>query len=142
MSEIAFHFQITPEVAERCIKSYESRINSGEVVVGDLDRSFWTDVRREAEGDTKVTFVSQKGFHHAWKSELRRLDGASLLEIYEASKDFLGTDVNSKFLDFPRPKGYDPLMLDREVRNALEVVSGLLDQKLKENKSNRGRSRK
>jgi hypothetical protein len=112
------------------------------VVIGDVDRSFWSDVRKEAEGDTKVTFLSGRGFHHAWKSELRRLDGTTLLGIYEASKDFLGTDINSRFLDVPPPKGYDPLMLDREVRKAVEVVSALLDEKWKQETMNRRKSKR
>ena len=91
-------------------------------------------MRKEAEGDVKLTFVSDRGFHHGWKSELRKLDGPALMAIYEKSKDFLNTDPNQKFLDFPRPKGYDPLAMDREIRNAVTVISELLAEKWKEQK--------
>ncbi|HZW85666.1 MAG TPA: hypothetical protein VFE91_07195, partial [Nitrososphaerales archaeon] len=116
--------------------SYASKLKSGKVAVGDFDRQFWEDVKKEAEGDMKLTFVSEKGFHHAWKSELERLDGRSLMSIFEHSKDFLGADPNRKFLDFPPPKGYDPLAMDREVSKAIGVVSELLAEKWnKERKS-------
>jgi hypothetical protein len=132
VAEIAAHFEITPRKTRFLIRRYEQRIRSGEIIVADVDRAFWADVVKEAEGDVKVTFVSQKGFHHAWRSELRRLDGAALLSIYEASRDFLGADANRKFLEFPRPKGYDPLALDREVSKAVNVVSEILDEKWNE----------
>ena len=31
---------------------------------------YWESVFREAAGDVKVTFLSQDGFHHGWKSDL------------------------------------------------------------------------
>jgi hypothetical protein len=111
------------------IDSYESKLKEGRIVPGDLDRAFWEDVKREAEGDVKLTFLSEKGFHHAWKSELRRLDGPALMSIYESSKDFLGADPNQKFLDYPPPKGYDPLAMDRELRKAVGVIGELLAEK-------------
>lgn len=57
---------------------------------------------------------------------------ASSMSIYESSKDFLGSDPNQKFLDFPPPKGYDPLAMDREMRKAVEVIGELLAEKWKE----------
>ena len=114
--QLAAHFDITPARAESLVASYESKLKSGKAVPGEFDRTFWEDVKKEAEGDVKLTFLSDKGFHHAWKSELVRLDGPALMSIYEASKDFVNADPNQKFLDFPPPKGYDPLALEREVR--------------------------
>jgi len=130
--EVAEHFELSPARVSRLARGYSAKLKSGEVVPSEMDRVFWEDVKKEAEGDEKLTFVSAKGFHHAWKSELRRLDGVALMSIFEASKDFMGTDPNKRFLDFPRPKGYDPLAMDREVNKSIEVLSQLLAEKWKE----------
>jgi len=133
--QIAARFETTPALVRKLVSSYKKRLKSGEVVADDFDRAFWDGVRKEAEGDVKVTFVSEKGFHHSWKSELSKLDGPALMSILEASKDFLNSDPNQNFLDFPAPKGYDPLALDREVRSAVAVVTELLDRLWKEQTS-------
>ncbi len=127
--QLARHFEVTESRAKALIASYKSKLQSGEVAAGDIDRAFWEDVKKEAEGDVKLTFLSEKGFHHAWKSELRKLDGPALMSIFESSKDFLSADPNQKFLDFPPPKGYDPLAMDRELRKAVAVVGELLEEK-------------
>ena len=129
VDQLAAHFEITPAKARSSIRSYEGKLKSGEVTAGDFDQVFWEDVKKEAEGDVKLTFLSEKGFHHAWKSELVKLDGPSLMSIYEASKDFLSADPNQKFLDYPPPRGYDPLAMDRELRKAVEVIGELLSDK-------------
>lgn len=113
------------------VKSYSSKLKSGEVATAEVDRAFWEDVKKEAEGDIKMTFVSEKGFHHSWKSELEGLDGGVLMSIYEATRDFLSADPNQKFLDYLPPKGYDPLAMDRELRKALTIIGQLLEQKWK-----------
>ncbi len=132
---VAAHFEITPAKATALAKSYGSKLESGKSAKGDFDRVFWEDVKREAEGDVKLTFLSEKGFHHAWKSELERLDGPALMSIYESSKDFLGADPNQRFLDYPPPRGYDPLAMDRELRKAVEMIGELLEEKWKEQKA-------
>ncbi len=129
--QIAEHFETEPKAVTRHVKSYMSKLKSGVVVPGDFDRTFWEGVKKEAEGDVKLTFVSERGFHHSWKSELARLDGRALMGIYESTKDFLNLDQNQKFLDFPPPKGYDPLALDREVRKAVGIIEVLLGEKWK-----------
>src|SRR5712692_9622119 len=129
--EIAAHFETTSERVDGLVKSYSAKLKSGKVIPGDFDKSFWEDVKKEAEGDVKVTFVSEKGFHHAWKSELQALDGRALMSIYESSKDFMGADANQKFLDYPPPKGYDPLAMDREVQKAVMIIGELLAEKWK-----------
>ena len=136
--QLASHFGLSPSKVEELIESYESKIKSGKVSPGDFDRVFWEDVKKEAEGDMKLTFLSEKGFHHAWRSELRRLDGHALMSIYETSKDFLSADPNQKFLDYPPPKGYDPLAMDREIRKAVEVIEGLLGEKWGSEKNSPG----
>ena len=113
-------------------ESYSSKLGAGKIKADAFDRTFWEDVKREAEGDVKLTFVSEKGFHHAWKSELAKLDGRGLMSIFESSKDFLNADPNQRFLDYPPPKGYDPLALDREIRKAIQVVGRLLEEKFRE----------
>ncbi len=130
--QIASHFETVPGNVARLVNSYSSKLKSREVVPADVDKSFWEDVKKEAEGDMKLTFVSEKGFHHSWKSELERLDGRALMSVYEASRDFLSADPNQKFLDYPPPKGYDPLAMDREVRKAVTVIGELLDKKWKD----------
>jgi len=136
--QLASHFGLTHSKVDALIEAYESKMKSGRVAPGDFDRVFWEDVKREAEGDVKLTFLSEKGFHHAWKSELKKLDGPALMSIYESSKDFLNADPNRKFLDYPPPKGYDPLAMDREVRKAVGVIEGLLGEKWASEKSSTG----
>jgi hypothetical protein len=127
--QLASHFGLQPAKADELTKSYEAKIKSGRVSPGDFDRAFWEDVKKEAEGDFKITFLSEKGFHHAWKSELEKLDGPALMSAYESSKDFLNADPNQRFLDFPPPKGYDPLAMDREIRKAVGVIQELLENR-------------
>lgn len=132
---IGAHFGIGPKKASDLSRGYAEKLRSGAVSPSEFDAVFWEDVKKEAEGDVKLTFLSEKGFHHGWKSELERLDGPALMSIFESSKDFLGADPNQKFLDFPPPKGYDPLAMDRELRKAVEVIGQLLAQKWKEEAS-------
>jgi len=132
--QIAEHFESTEKAVRRLIASYEGKLRSGSVVPDAFDRAFWEDVKREAEGDVKLTFVSEKGFHHAWKSEIGRLDGRALMSIFESSRDFLGADPNQRFLDYQPPKGYDPLAMEREVKKAVEVISLLLEERWKAEK--------
>ena len=141
-AEIAAHFETTPIRVRKLVSAYARRLRSGSVVADDFDRAFWEGVKKEAEGDVKVTFVSEKGFHHAWRSELLQLDGRALMSILEASKDFLSSDPNQRFLDFPAPKGYDPLALDREVRKAVGVVTEILEEKWKESNEKEQNQRK
>jgi len=133
--QLESHFGLPPARADELAKSYEAKIRSGRVTPADFDRAFWEGVKKEAEGDVKLTFLSEKGFHHGWKSELEKLDGPALMSIYESSKDFLSADPNQKFLDFPPPKGYDPLAIDREIRKAVGVVQGLLENRWASEKS-------
>ena len=137
--QLESHFGLPPAKAQKLAKSYEAKIKSGKVTPGDFDRVFWEDVKKEAEGDVKLTFLSEKGFHHGWKSELEKLDGPALMSIYESSKDFLNADPNQKFLDFPPPKGYDPLAMDREIRRAVGVVQELLESRWGPEKSSGSR---
>ncbi len=127
--QISKHFETSPERVAQLVKSYGSKLKSGKASAGDFDRAFWEDVKKEAEGDVKLTFLSEKGFHHAWKSGLEKLDGPALMSIYESSKDFLSADPNQKFLDYPPPKGFDPLAMDRELRKAIGVIGELLAEK-------------
>lgn len=130
--QVAVHFETTPAEVAKLVESYATKLRTGEVVAAEVDRVFWEDVKKESEGDVKLTFLSDKGFHHGWKSELKRLDGPALMAIYESSKDFLSADPNLRFLDYPRPKGYDPLALDRELKRAVVVIGELLAEKWKE----------
>ena len=136
--QLATHFGVPSSKVEALSEAYESKIKSGLVTPGDFDRVFWEDVKKEAEGDVKLTFVSDRGFHHAWRSELRRLEGPALMSIYESSKDFLSADPNEKFLDYPPPKGYDPLAMDREIKKAVGVIEKLLDEKWASEKGSAG----
>lgn len=135
VEEIASHFEITASEVTELVSSFTSKLKSGQVTVEDFDRTFWSDVMKEAEGDVKLTVVSDKGIHHTWKSDLQRLDGASLMTLYEASRDFLESDPNQRFLDYPPPKGYDPLAMDREVRRAVELIKETLETKWKDTKA-------
>ena len=131
LAQIARNFQITEEEAKKHRTSYERKLEEGTVIADESDWGFWKGVRAEAEGDTKVTFVSEKGFHHAWRSDLGKLDGPSLMAIFESTKAFVEMDPNRRFLDYPAPKGYDPLALEREAKRALGIISTVIEEKWK-----------
>ena len=130
--DVARHFEVTEGRVRSLVGAYAEKLKSGKVSADPFDLQFWEDVKKEAEGDMKLTFVSDKGFHHSWKSDVSKLDPAALMNIYESSVDFLNADPNQKFLDYPPPKGYDPLAAEREVKKAVEVVRKLLDELAKD----------
>jgi len=113
-------------------RRFEYALKRGEAVEDPASLEFWRSVREEAEGNIRVTFVSGRGFHHAWRSDLEKLDGPTLLTIYESCKDFLNLDPNARFLQYDAPKNYDPLAMQREVAKAVVVVGNLLEKKWKE----------
>ncbi len=131
LGEVAEKLEITEAEVVAHRSSYAKKLKQGKVKPDDFDVTFWTEVKEEAEGNTKVTFVSEKGFHHAWKSDLLKLDGPSLMSIYESTKEFLDMDPNQRFLDYSPPKGYDPLALQREVRRTIGIINSILDEKWK-----------
>jgi hypothetical protein len=133
-AEVASRFEISPrQVASRAAR-FRKRLEGGKVVEEPVSADFWKSIREEAEGNVKVTFVSEKGFHHSWRTDLRKLDGATLLSLYESCKDFLSLDPNARFLEYKTPKNYDPLAMQREITKAVVVLGGLLEEKWKEEK--------
>jgi hypothetical protein len=141
-AEVGERFEIRAgEVAKRRNR-FQARVKKGELVEDGDSLEFWKSVREEAEGNVKVTFVSGKGFHHAWRSDLMKFDGPTLLAIYESCKEFLNLDPSARFLQYDAPKNYDPLAMQREIAKAVVVVGNLLEEKWKEEqKKPRRRSR-
>src|SRR5690348_10782802 len=88
-AEVASRWELTPHQVETRRARFETKLKSGEMVEEPNALDFWRSVREEVEGNVKVTFVSEKGFHHSWRSELMKLDGPTLLAIYESCKKFL-----------------------------------------------------
>ena len=127
-NEIARKFEITEDKAREFAAAYSKKLESHKVTSESFDVQFWEDVKKEAEGDEKLTFVSDKGFHHSWKSEVSKLQPGALMNIYESSTDFLNADPNQRFLDYPAPAGYDPLAAEREVKKSVKVVRSMLDE--------------
>jgi hypothetical protein len=117
---------------------FEGKLKRGDAIETSSDLEFWRSVKHEAEGNVKVTFVSDKGFHHAWRSDLEKLDEAALFEIFESCKHFLDLDPNSRFLEYSPPKNYDPLAMQREVSRAVVVVSSILEARAKVGRSTGG----
>ena len=76
--------------------------------------------------------MSGKGFHHAWRSDLKKFDGPTLLAIYESCKDFMNLDPNARFLQYDAPKNYDPLAMQREIARPSWWSGNLLEEKWKE----------
>jgi len=132
--EVATRFEISESQVTRRAKRFERRLISGEVPEETVSTDFWNSIREEAEGNVKVTFVSEKGFHHSWRSDLRKLDGPTLLSLFEASKGFLELDPSSRFLEYKTPKNYDPLAMQREISKAVVVLGSLLEEKWNEEK--------
>ena len=128
---IAERFEIPRSQVQRHKTRFEGKLKRGDVLEVDTDLAFWRNVKEEAEGNVKVTFVTDKGFHHAWRSDLEKLDGPSLLAIFESCKRFLNLDPNARFLEYSPPKNYDPLAMQREISKAVTVISSILEKKWK-----------
>ncbi len=124
--EIAERFEISDERAEELYSKFERKLAVGVAKDDPLARNYWQSVSREAVGDVKVTFVSQDGFHHGWKSDLEKMDSQTLMMIFERSKAFLETDANKYFLNIPPPPGYDPLAFSRQVKTTVELIQDIL----------------
>jgi hypothetical protein len=130
--EVAERFEVPVREVVKRKKRYRAKMGSGEIIEDPVSLVFWKSVREEAEGNVKVTFVSGKGFHHAWRSDLKKFDGPTLLGIYESCKDFMNLDPNARFLQYDAPKNYDPLAMQREIAKAVVAVGNLLQEKWKE----------
>ena len=128
---IAERFEISPVQVRRHKERFEEKLRKGEAVETKEDMEFWKGVKCEAEGNVKVTFVSDKGFHHAWRTDLEKLDSASLFQIFESCKRFLNMDPNARFLEYSPPKNYDPLAMQREITKAVTVVGSILETRSK-----------
>jgi len=135
--EVAARFEITAGQVTKRAARFEQLLREGKVSDEPVSRDFWRSIREEAEGNVKVTFVSEKGFHHSWRSDLRKLDGPTLLAIFESCKAFLDLDPSSRFLEYNTPKNYDPLAMQREISRAVTVVGSLLEEKWREEQSAR-----
>ena len=131
---IAARFEIPPSQVLGHKTRFEGKLKRGDVLEVDTDLAFWRNVKEEAEGNVKVTFVTDKGFHHAWRSDLEKLDGPSLLAIFESCKRFLNLDPNARFLEYSPPKNYDPLAMQREISKAVTVINSILEKKWKREK--------
>jgi hypothetical protein len=131
---VADRFEITPKKVELHRKRFADRLKRGEVVETATDLAFWKSVKEEAEGNVKVTFVTDKGFHHAWRSDLEKLDSPTLMSIFEECKRFTSLDPNSRFLVYAPPKNYDPLAMQREITKATTVIENLLLARSKQGK--------
>ncbi len=131
---IAERFETTPAKVLRHKTRFEGKLKRGDAVEADSDLAFWRNVKQEAEGNVKVTFVSDKGFHHAWRSDLEKMDGPSLLAVFESCKQFLNLDPNARFLQYSPPKNYDPLAMQREITKAVTVINSILESKWKHEK--------
>ncbi len=129
--DIAERFGIPAAQVLRHKASYEAKLKRGNVLETAEGLEFWRGVKQEAEGNVKVTFVTEKGFHHGWRSDLEKLDGPSLMAIYESCKHFLNLDPNSRFLEYAPPKNYDPLAMQREITKAVTVINSILEKKWK-----------
>lgn len=126
-SAIAERFEIPRGDVLRHKTRYEKKLKRGEVLEAAGDLAFWKSVKEEAEGNVKVTFVTEMGFHHSWRSELEKLSSADLFAIFESCKQFLNLDPNARFLKYSPPKNYDPLAMQREVSKAVVVINSILE---------------
>jgi hypothetical protein len=129
--EVAVRFEISESQVAKRAGRFEKMLKEGKVPEESVSTEFWKSIREEAEGNVKVTFVSEKGFHHSWRSDLSKLDGPTLLSLFESCKSFLDMDPSSRFLEYKTPKNYDPLAMQREISKAVVVIGGLLDDKWK-----------
>jgi hypothetical protein len=132
---IAQRFEMSPTQVVKHKTRFEEKLKKGDAIETTSDLQFWSNVKQEAEGNVKVTFVSEKGFHHSWRSDLEKLDGPALFEIFESCKHFLNLDPNSRFLEYSPPKNYDPLAMQREVSRAVVVISSILESRSKTERS-------
>ncbi len=61
---------------------------------------------------------------------LRKLDGPTLLSIYESCKHFLDLDPSARFIEYSPPKNYDPLAMQWEIKKVLVTLGALLEEKM------------
>jgi hypothetical protein len=141
VAAIAERFEIPPAQVLKHRTRFEGKLKRGEVIEVDEDLAFWRNVKQEAEGNVKATFVTDKGFHHAWRSDLEKLDGPSLLAIFESCKRFLNLDPNARFLEYAPPKNYDPLAMQREITKAVTVINSILESKWKDKGDSKAQKR-
>lgn len=137
---ISERFEISQAEVAKHRGRYAERLRAGDRAENTADLNFWRDVKQEAEGNVKVTFVTDKGFHHSWKSDLQKLDGETLLSIHESCKNFLNTDPNARFLQYAPPKNYDPLAMQREINKAIGIIGSIMEEKWKEQKRKESRN--
>ena len=129
---IAERFELPAATVLKHKTRFEGKLKRGDAVETTEDLVFWRSVKEEAEGNVKVTFVTDQGFHHSWRSDLEKLDGPSLLAIFESCKRFLNLDPNARFLEYAPPKNYDPLAMQREISKAVTVLNSILEKKWKQ----------
>jgi hypothetical protein len=130
--EVGARFEISEGQVTKRGNRFAKMLKEGKVSEEAISTDFWKSVREEAEGNVKVTFVSEKGFHHSWRSDLKKLDGVTLLSLFESCKSFLDLDPSARFLEYKTPKNYDPLAMQREISKAVVVIGALLEEKWKE----------
>ena len=61
-------FEIPPAQVLKHKTRYEKKLKAGDAVEAAADLASGGTSTEEAEGNVKVTFVTDKGFHHAWRS--------------------------------------------------------------------------
>lgn len=129
--EIAEKLEEQQVEVEKRFHRYQSKIGRGEIQESRVDRTYWEDILHEARGDVKVTYARSDGFYHCRKSDLEKIDSATLMQIFDSSKQFLQFEPSYHygFLDGKPPVGYDPLALSREIKKTIEIIEKILDMR-------------
>ena len=130
---IAERFELPPSTVLKHKARFEGKLKKGDVVETNEDLVFWRSVKEEAEGNVKVTFVTDQGLPPLVAVRLGEARWTSLLAIFESCKRFLNLDPNSRFLEYAPPKNYDPLAMQREITKAVTVINSILEKKWKQN---------
>ena len=127
--ELSKALEIPETEAMKLHENYSMKVRKGLVQENEVDKNLWEDIYHDSHGDEKVTFVRDNGFYHCRKSDLEQMDGIALMAIFETSKKFLDFDLYKPYLDSKPPVGYDPMVLQRQVKRAVELIQEILQKK-------------
>ena len=129
--ELSKALEISEAQATRLFEEYASKIAAGAASENEVDKNLWEDIHNDSFGNEKITFARDDGFYHCRRSDLELMESPALMSIFESSKKFLDFDMYKPYLDTKPPVGYDPMALQRQVKRAIELIQGILQQRWK-----------
>jgi hypothetical protein len=130
LDEIAKGFNLTADQVRNAVASYSERIASRREKYDEDTKDFWSRNFRESTGDVRVTLVDERGsYYHGWKSELERMDDEKLFAVLLTNKKYSDRHPLAEFSKGGAVVGYDPLVPLRRIRESVDLIEKLLEQR-------------